>query len=714
MQAPFPPDESTRLNALHQYEILDTAPESDFDDLTRLAAHICGTPIALVSLVDENRQWFKSKVGLDVCETPRDAAFCAHTILQPDLLIIPDTLADERFAANPLVTSAPHIRFYAGMPLTNPQGFALGSLCVIDHSPRQLRPDQIEALRILARQVITQMELRRNLAALQRTALARQQAEAKLAASQAQLQAMLEHMPGFVALNDLEGQIQLVSPGWRQLFAQGQPEPAGRHLSEFFAPERVARLLAEDQAITQAGKAMTFEEKIVCADGLHTYLKVKFPLQTSAGEIYGVGLIALDITERQQIEAALRESEARFRIMADSAPVMVWMTDPQACCSFVNQPWLDFTGRSLEQELGHNWVEGIHPDDKQFLLSTFLSAFDTRLPFETEYRLRRADGKYCWILERGVPRFTPDGSFAGYIGSCLDITNRKQDEAKLQALTCQLQQQNDQLEEASRLKSEFLTNMSHELRTPLTSVLGFSKVLLEQFFGPLTPKQQEYISLIRSSGEHLLSLINDLLDLAKIEAGKLDLNLEAVELAQVCKSAIRMVALRAQAKQQQLVLKLPLACEWVVVDPQRVTQMLLNYLSNAVKFTPEGGSITLSTRIATAAELADQNQPAAQSGVQWGGGKDSSSCERVLTAADYLVLSVQDTGIGIPAEKQYLLFESFQQVDGGSNRQHEGTGLGLALTRRLAEMHGGTVSFTSAAGQGSTFSVWLPLAAPFA
>lgn len=161
MMTPLPKHEKQRLKVLWQYDVLDTVPEEVFDDLTELAARICGAPLALISLVDENRQWFKSRVGVTHTETARDISFCAHAILQNDLFIVPDAMLDKRFANNPLVTSDPKIRFYAGAPLVTPDGHALGTLCVLDQVPRELNPDQRQALRVLARHVVGQLELRR-------------------------------------------------------------------------------------------------------------------------------------------------------------------------------------------------------------------------------------------------------------------------------------------------------------------------------------------------------------------------------------------------------------------------------------------------------------------------------------------------------------------------------------------------------------------------
>jgi len=241
--------------------------------------------------------------------------------------------------------------------------------------------------------------------------------------------------------------------------------------------------------------------------------------------------------------------------------------------------------------------------------------------------------------------------------------------------------------------------MSHELRTPLTSILSWSSLLLEQISELLTVKQQEYLSLICSNGQHLLFTLNDLLDLARIEAGRMELNLATVDLAQLCQQTFQIVKVQALAKQQRLSLELPVAIDRVIVDHQRTVQMLLNYLSAAVKFTKKGGAIALSTQLASGLELATQSLLAT----------NSQSFLNTTLESRFLVLSVSSTGIGMPLEKQYLLFHKFHQMDEAIDLHDESTDLGLILTRQLAELHGGTVTFSSIPEVGSTFSIWLPL-----
>lgn len=257
-----------------------------------------------------------------------------------------------------------------------------------------------------------------------------------------------------------------------------------------------------------------------------------------------------------------------------------------------------------------------------------------------------------------------------------------------------LRQINEDLEKASQLKSEFLSSMSHELRTPLNSILGFSDLLLRQTANTLSQRQINYIQTIEKSGQHLLQLINDILDLSKIEAGKVDLNLELVSIQSLCTECLSMIQPRATKKRLSLSLEIDYRLNQAKLDERRVGQMLINLLSNAAKFTPEGGQIKLSSRLAYGTELAKEFRP------------DRSP---INPSTPYLCLEVKDSGIGIAKDKWSLLFSPFQQIDSSLARSHEGTGLGLALTKRLAELHGGTVSLESLENEGSTFRIWLPV-----
>ncbi|MEK0179978.1 MAG: response regulator [Oscillatoriales cyanobacterium] len=257
-----------------------------------------------------------------------------------------------------------------------------------------------------------------------------------------------------------------------------------------------------------------------------------------------------------------------------------------------------------------------------------------------------------------------------------------------------LRQVNQQLEYSSQLKSEFLASMSHELRTPLNSILGFSDLLLRQTAGQLSNRQIQYVELIEKSGQHLLQLINDILDLSKIESGKTELNLQPVPVHELATDCLKMIQPRADKKRIALSLELDYRITKVLLDERRVRQMVINLLSNAVKFTPEQGRVKLSGRLAYGNEINGDYRP---------------DCSPVNASTPYFCFEVKDSGIGIPEDRWHLLFRPFQQVDSSLTRRHEGTGLGLALTKRLAELHGGTVSFQSICDRGSLFRVWLPL-----
>jgi PAS domain S-box-containing protein len=390
-----------------------------------------------------------------------------------------------------------------------------------------------------------------------------------------------------------------------------------------------------------------------------------------------------EIEERKRVESQLREGEQHFRTLANGGSTLIWTSGLDKNCNYFNEPWLRFTGRALEQELGSGWTEGLHPDDYHQCLQTYVSSFEQQQPFSMDYRILNADGTYHWIRDDGNPRYDSDGRFIGYIGFCVDINAQKENAVELEKYRHHLEKLVEErtsalliakevAEAASRAKSIFLANMSHELRTPMNAIMGMTDLVLRR---TSDPKQIDQLTKVKHASAHLLSVINDILDISKIEAEHLKLEQINFKFGAVMENLVSMVGHRVAEKGLTLCIELPpeVAALPLVGDPQRLGQILLNFVGNAVKFT-EQGAITV--RIQKLEETSSDAR---------------LRCE------------VQDTGIGISLDDQKRLFTAFEQADSSMTRKYGGTGLGLVINKRLVETMGGQVGIESTVNAGSTF-----------
>ncbi len=520
MKAALPGNELTRLAHLHSLNILDTAREQTYDDIVQLATLICDVPIALVSLVDRDRQWFKSCIGLSASETPRDLAFCSHAILHPDnLLVVEDTTLDPRFSDNPLVQGEPHIRFYAGAPLVSAEGYAFGTLCVIDRVTRRLLPEQVNALRLLARQVIQLLELR--------------EANQALQLSQQKLVTLYNQAPVGIALNSLDGAFVDFNPEFTQLTGY------------------------------------------------------------SAGEIRQ--LANADITPDEYL---LSDAYELQQVIA--------------------------TGRYG--------------------------------PYEKQYRAK--DGSLIPVLLNGVLIKTPTGEEQVWT-FVQDISARKR---------------------AEQLKNDFVSAVSHELRTPLTSISGALGILASGKLGELPAQMQNLLVIANKNAVRLRELINDLLDMEKLIAGKMEFAMERQPLVPIIEQSLE--ANKAYADHFNVSLHLSVCAEeadtplMVALDAHRLQQVLANFISNAVKFSPANGRVEI----------------------------------QVIQQQREVKIAVVDHGPGISEAFRERMFQKFTQADSSTSRQRGGTGLGLAISKTFVERMQGRIGCDSVPGQGATFYAIFPLA----
>ena len=800
-------DETSRLQALAPYYSLGLEPEAEFDRITTLAARIFQVPIALVTLVGRDEQFFKSHHGTDLCGSPRDLAFCNHALDLPEggVLVVPNAVADPRFAENPLVVGPLHVRFYAGAPLRTPEGETLGTLCLIDTVPRaDLTVGECATLADLAAVAMETFALRLANHRAEEAAAERQRAEAALQHSEGRLRRMASNCPGmiyqFVLEADGSYHFPFVGDGCRELFGlspqavydrpaaimeaivpeyrvtffgkigrsaqtlepwQGEgwvlsTDGSARWLQGIARPERLpdgrtlwngvlldmtARKRAEEEAERAANRVRTVLESITDAffsvdrEWRFTYVndqaertlarardtllgrnlweefsaqaeavfKERFDHAMATGEsahfeahsatldawidvnVYpseeGLSVYFQDVTARRAAQRQLEDSHALLRAVIDGTGDAVFLKDRESRYLLINPAGAALLGRPAEEIVGRDDTAFFPAENARRIRERDLYILRTGLSSTHEDTDSIAGSERAFLTTKS-PFRDAAGNLVGVIGIACDTSAQREAAEALRVAK-------EEAEHANAAKSEFLSRMSHELRTPLNAILGFGQ-LLE--LGSLTTHQVESVDHILRAGRHLLNLIDEVLAISKIEAGRMRLSLEPVSLIEVARECLSLVGRLAQDR--QVICEDPLlndckGCEvHVLADRQRLRQVLLNLLSNAVKYNREGGRVRLNCRELPTAPASGEGDPPIPGRVR---------------------IEVSDTGTGLAAEEIGLLFTPFERLR-AERSATEGTGLGLALSKSLVEAMNGLIGVESVPGEGSTFWVELPLA----
>ncbi|MEG3939697.1 PAS domain-containing protein [Microcoleus sp. S36b_A3] len=488
----------------------------------------------------------------------------------------------------------------------------------------------------------------------------RKQMEAKLRDRNFLLNSILESTPDIIVVKDLEGRYVALNSNVANFIGKPIEEIIGKDDLELMSADSAREVMAKDRQIMAAGITESYEEDISSDDETPTtFLTTKAPWRDANGNILGIIATSRDISDRKQAEDAIKQSEERYRSLILATSQIVWITDAEGRCP--DLPTLRaYTGQTEAEVVGFGWLDAIHPDDRERTAQAWMEAVQTKILFEIEYQMRGADGNYRYFQARGVPILDEDGNVREWVGTCTDIHDRKQAEFVLSKAK-------EAAEAASRAKSEFLANMSHELRTPLNGIMGYAQIL--QRSKVLKEEERSRIDVIYQCGSHLLTLINDILDLSKIEAQKVELMPTDFHFPAFLQGVAEMCRIRAELKGIQFHFpsspELPIG---IRADEKRLRQVLINLLSNAIKFT-DAGTVTFIVSFATHEKIR---------------------------------FEIRDTGTGIAQDQLQAIFQPFEQV-GDRRRQTEGTGLGLAISKRIVELMGSTIEVQSEMNVGSIF-----------
>jgi len=634
----LPKNEAERLRELAEYRLLDTEPEPAFDALTKLAAHVADTPIALVSIVDADRQWFKSRCGLDATETPRDVSFCGHVVESEEALVVNDAFEDDRFADNPLVTGGPHVRFYSGTPLRTKAGFVLGTLCVIDSDARTLTDEQHQMLGLLAEQVSAQLELRKTNIEL------------------ATFQTFFRLSLNLLCTADDRLHFKELNPAWVKALGWSLEELRARPFVDFVHPDDLERTMSEaGRLLEDSSSTVGFENRYKHKDGHWVPLSWISAVKDSV--FYAT---ATDMSDYARKEAELQKAYESSRLLAtvvESSDDAIITKSIDGVITSWNQAAVRMFGHAEDDAIGQPIVILCPPGcaTQSAAVLDQLRAGNTVTPFETT-QLHKL-GHHLDVSVALSPLRDAEGAVTGASMIVRDISERKRLE---------------------RMQAEFVSTVSHELRTPLTSIRGSLGLVAGGVTGALPLEAKQFVDIAVSNADRLVRLINDILDIEKMTSGQMEFRLETTSLSAAIDAALEANQAYAKSENARLTLTEPVPGGEVLVDRDRLAQVLANLISNAAKFSPKDGVVEL----------------------------------RATHTDDWFRVEVRDHGPGIPESFRDRIFQRFAQADASTTREKGGTGLGLSISQAIIEEMQGRIGFDAADSGGTVFYFELPRLPP--
>ncbi|MCL5743608.1 MAG: PAS domain S-box protein, partial [Acidobacteria bacterium] len=595
-----------------------------------------------------------------------------------------------------IVEDLPNEKRFTGPPLLHEHGVVSGISTVIGESSQPLGVLGVHSGK---RRKFTEDDVHfvQSVAAMLAATMERRRAEEALRFSEARFRSMFVQAAAGLAIVSPEGRFLQANPALCDLLGYSEAEMLALSTFDITHPEDLGETRHFfEEVLAGRRRTVDVEKRFLRKDGGVIWARVSgaWVVDAESNPLHAIVLVQ-DITARRRVEEALRESEERYRRIVETAYEGIWMADENDVTTFVNREMARMLGCEVEEMIGRPMMDFMRDQESRELASAMLARRRQGVREHLDFRFRLDEDTELWTYIRTTPLYDTEGRYTGGLAMLTDITERKRAEesirrlnedleilvaertTQLAAVNQELALRNQEVERASRLKSEFLARMSHELRTPMNAIVGFSDLLAEETEGPLNETQQRFLQHIREGARHLLDLINDVLDLSKIEAGRIELRYEEFDVGEALTEVLSVIQPLAEAKKLVVGSEVHNALA-VWADRTRFKQILYNLLSNSVKFTPEGGRVLVEA---------------------W-------------TDEDCISVSVIDTGVGIPAEEHEAIFGEFHQVGTTTKGVKEGTGLGLAITRRLVELHRGRIRVESEPDKGSRFTFCLPVSTP--